>query len=216
MSAGEGNERGERGQGATRRRHAQSQGVQRVRRGRLRGRLRGTIEADDEDSDDDDDDEADADDEIKPGRPPGRPPPVCPNEFLYDSPEMRLASGDPRAVDIRRHECFGLGVLMVELCWPEVAAGAMGDVAKLLGATLRPDGVGAAALDADPNESAVARQLLQPVPTNRPSAKQVTELIKRAAETSRRRRRTPGERGRPAQGERMADATRDGTRDGAS
>ena len=40
----------------------------------------------------------------------------------------------------------------------------------------------AAALDADPNESAVARQLLQPVPANRPSAKQVTELIKRAAE----------------------------------
>ena len=140
-----------------------------------------TIEADDEDSDDDDD-EADADDEIKPGRPSRASPPVCPNEFLYDSPEMRLASGDPRAVDIRRHECFGLGVLMVELCWPEVAAGAMGDVAKLLGATLRPDGVGAAALDADPNESAVARQLLQPVPANRPSAKQVTELIKRAAE----------------------------------
>ena len=141
------------------------------------------IEADDEDSDDDDDDdEADADDEIKPGRSPRSAPPVCPNEFLYASPEMRLASGDPRQVDIRRHECFGLGVLMVELCWPEVAAGAMGDVAKLLGATLRPDGVGAAALDADPNESAVARQLLQPVPANRPSAKQVTELIKRAAE----------------------------------
>ena len=142
------------------------------------------IEADDEDSDDDDDDddEVDADDEIKPGRSPRSAPPVCPNEFLYASPEMRLASGDPRQVDIRRHECFGLGVLMVELCWPEVAAGAMGDVAKLLGATLRPDGVGAAALDADPNESAVARQLLQPVPANRPSAKQVTELIKRAAD----------------------------------
>jgi protein suppressor of PHYA-105 1 len=71
---------------------------------------------------------------------------------------------------------------MVELCWPDVAAGAMGDVAKLLGATLRPDGSGAAALDADPNESSVARQLLQPVPGNRPSAKQVSELVRRAAE----------------------------------
>ena len=101
-----------------------------------------------------------------PGVPPGRRPlRSAPTSFCTRAPEMQLASGDPRRVDIRRHECFGLGVLMVELCWPEVAAGAMGDVAKLLGATLRPDGVGAAALDADPER--IRRR--QAAPATRPN-----------------------------------------------
>ena len=147
-----------------------------------------SLDADDEDSDDDDG--IDRAHTTKPSATgagavhtaPDESP--CPNEFLYESPEERMARSVPdgNKIDFRVAECFGLGVLMVELCWPDVAAGAMGDVAKLLGATLRPDGSGAAALDADPNESSVARQLLQPVPGNRPSAKQVSELVRRAAE----------------------------------
>ena len=109
------------------------------------------------------------------------------NESLYVSPEER-ASGGAAAGAGAPAECFALGVLMVETCWPEVAAGARGDVGALLAATLRPDGAGAAALAADPEESALAKQLLQPVPGNRPSAAQSAALLARIAEDEARRR----------------------------
>jgi WD40 repeat protein/CheY-like chemotaxis protein len=109
------------------------------------------------------------------------------NESLYVSPEER-ASGGAAAGAGAPAECFALGVLMVETCWPEVAAGARGDVGALLSATLRPDGAGAAALAADPEESALAKQLLQPVPGNRPSAAQSAALLARIAEDEARRR----------------------------
>ena len=115
------------------------------------------------------------------------------NERLYVSPEERGAGGSTTTGGAGAGagapaECFALGVLMVETCWPEVAAGARGDVGALLAAALRPDGAGAAALAADPEESALAKQLLQPVPGNRPSAAQSAALLARIAESEARRR----------------------------
>ena len=108
------------------------------------------------------------------------------NERLYVSPEERGAGGStttgPAPAPAPRR-VLRLGVLMVETCWPEVAAGARGDVGALLAAALRPDGAGAAALAADPEESALAKQLLQPVPGNRPSAAQSAALLARIAES---------------------------------
>ena len=119
------------------------------------------------------------------------------NERLYVSPEERGAGGSTTTGGTRAGagapaECFALGVLMVEFCWPEVAAGARGDVGALLAAALRPDGAGAAALAADPEESALAKQLLQPVPGNRPSAAQSAALLARIAESEARRRDAGG------------------------
>ena len=74
-------------------------------------------------------------------------------------------------------ECFALGVMMVEMCWPAVVKGARGDVGRLLRATLRADGAGAAELGRDPRESAVARALLHPTPRNRPTAAKAAELL---------------------------------------
>ena len=105
------------------------------------------------------------------------------NEQLYVSPEEKAGSSVPGAPA----ECFALGVLMVELCWPEIATGARGDVGALLAATLRPDGAGAAALALDPEESVIAKQLLQPVPGNRPSAAQTRALLVSVAEGKIRR-----------------------------
>ena len=110
------------------------------------------------------------------------------NESLYVSPEEKTAAAfgaEGEAFGGWRpsasSECFALGVLMVELCWPDVAASAVGDVGKLLRAVLRPDGDGAAELARDPTESAIARQLLQPVPGNRPTASQVAALLTKYA-----------------------------------
>ena len=115
------------------------------------------------------------------------------NERLYASPEARAGGGGAAAAGGGAPaECFALGVLMVETCWPEVAAGARGDVGALLAATLRPDGAGAAALASDPEESALAKQLLQPVPGNRPSAAQSAALLARIAEGEARRRADAG------------------------
>ena len=126
------------------------------------------------------------------------------NERLYVSPEERGAGGSTTTGGTRAGagapaECFALGVLMVEFCWPEVAAGARGDVGALLAAALRPDGAGAAALAADPEESALAKQLLQPVPGNRPSAAQSAALLARIAESEARRRDAGGAAEDPAE-----------------
>ena len=121
------------------------------------------------------------------------------NERLYVSPEERVGGGSPESNAGAPAECFALGVLMVETCWPEVAAGARGDVSALLAATLRPDGAGAAALAADPEESALAKQLLQPVPGNRPSAAQSAALLARLAEGEARRRDADGVAEDPAE-----------------
>ena len=102
------------------------------------------------------------------------------NENLYVSPEERaglaLANGAGAPA-----ECFALGVLMVEMCWPEVASGARGDVGALLAATLRPDGSGVASLAKDPEESALAKRLLQPVPGNRPNASDALVVLESVA-----------------------------------
>ena len=126
------------------------------------------------------------------------------NERLYVSPEERGAGGSTTTGGAGAGagapaECFALGVLMVETCWPEVAAGARGDVGALLAAALRPDGAGAAALAADPEESALAKQLLQPVPGNRPSAAQSAALLARIAESEARRRDAGGAAEDPAE-----------------
>ena len=101
-------------------------------------------------------------------------------EALYASPEERAGTAPSCAAA----ECFALGVMMVEMCWPEVAEEARGDVGRLLSATLRPDGAGAAALAADPRESAIARRLLQPMPENRPTAAETVRLLSAAAEAA--------------------------------
>ena len=103
-------------------------------------------------------------------------------ERLYVSPEEKAGSVPVGGAGVRA-ECFQLGVLMVEMCWPSVAAGARGDVGALLAATLRPDGAGAAELAKDPEESKIAKQLLQPVPGNRPSAAQTHALLRKVAES---------------------------------
>lgn len=97
-------------------------------------------------------------------------------DMLYVSPEEHTGSsrGAPA-------ECFGLGMLMVELCWPDIVHSTCGDIRKLLTAMLKPDGAGAAALAADATESRIAQQLLHPVPGNRPTAKQALELLTAAA-----------------------------------
>ena len=99
-------------------------------------------------------------------------------EALYASPEERAGTARRGAPA----ECFALGVMMVEMCWPEVAEEARGDLGRLLSATLRPDGAGAEALASDPRESAIARRLLQPAPENRPTAAETARLLAAAAE----------------------------------
>ena len=111
-------------------------------------------------------------------------------EALYASPEERAGTAPKGAAA----ECFALGVMMVEMCWPEVAEEARGDVGRLLSATLRPDGAGAAALASDPRESAIARRLLQPMPENRPTAAETVRLLGAAAEAApSTAAETPGE-----------------------
>jgi protein suppressor of PHYA-105 1 len=140
-------------------------------RGRLRLRRDSTTDGDDEDSDEEDDDDEDDDsgednedrNRLAAAAAAAAANPNVANanvEALYISPEERC-SGTPGGAPA---ECFALGVLMVELCWPAVACGAAGDLRLLLSATLKPDGGGSAALANDPVESAIARQLLQPVP----------------------------------------------------
>ena len=51
-------------------------------------------------------------------------------EALYASPEERAGTAPSCAAA----ECFALGVMMVEMCWPEVAEEARGDVGRLLSA----------------------------------------------------------------------------------
>ena len=110
---------------------------------------------------------------------PKPPAAAARREALYASPEERAGTAPSCAAA----ECFALGVMMVEMCWPEVAEEARGDVGRLLSAA--PPGRRARRRrGGPPRVRHVARRLLQPMPENRPTAAETVRLLSAAAEAA--------------------------------